>query len=143
MTLHLLKLCVGIDSLSDLADWQAKRLQEMARAKKKPELIHITRHMPKRKEEVLNGGSLYWVIKGWISARQRLLDLRPVDRDGSAHCGLVYDPTLMPVQLRPYRAFQGWRYLPAQDAPPDQPHGTVDAEMPEALKRELSSLGLL
>ncbi len=143
MTLHLLKLCVGIDSLSELAAWQSKRVQDMTRAKKKPELIHITRHMPKRKVEVLDGGSLYWVIKGWICARQRLLDLRPVDRDGIAHCGLVYDPVLVPVQLRPHRAFQGWRYLPSEDAPPDQALGSMAAELPEALKRELSSLGLL
>jgi hypothetical protein len=143
MTVHLLKLCVGIETLSELVAWQEKRLKEKARRKQTPELIHITRHMPKRAAEVLDGGSLYWVIKGWICARQTLLDLRPLVRDGIAHCGLVYDPELVPVQLRPHRAFQGWRYLDAKDAPPDLVPGSTAAELPEELKRELSSLGLL
>jgi len=66
MTLHLLKLCVGIGTLSDLAAWQTKCLKDRVRLKQKPELIQDTRNMPKRRAELLDGGSLYWVIKGWI-----------------------------------------------------------------------------
>jgi hypothetical protein len=143
MPLHLLKLAVGIETLADLAAWQTSRLAEMVRAKQKPELIHVTRHMPKRSAELLQAGSLYWVIKGWICARQKLTELRPVMRDGIAHCGIVYEAELVPVALRPHRAFQGWRYLESKDAPPDQTQWDGNVELPEALKRELSSLGLL
>ena len=143
MTLHLLKLAVGIETLSDLAAWQEQRLADMVAAKQKPELIHITRHTPKRAAEVRNGGSLYWVVKGWICARQRLVELRPVARDGVAQCALVYDPELIPVALRAHRAFQGWRYLDDKDAPPDQMRGSNDPALPDDLKRELSALGLV
>jgi len=143
MTLHLLKLCVGIGTLSDLAAWQTKCLKDRVRLKQKPELVQDTRNMPKRRAELLDGGSLYWVIKGWICARQSLLDLRQITREGVTQCGLVLDPELVPVQLRPCRAFQGWRYLEAKDAPPDQTQASTEAELPEELKRELSALGLL
>src|ERR1700754_759925 len=76
MPLHIIKLCVGCDSLAELADWQKKRLKEKRAKGQKPELVHITRMTPKRADEVLDGGSLYWVVKGQIMARQRLLDLR-------------------------------------------------------------------
>jgi hypothetical protein len=143
MPLHLIKLCVGIDSLSELADWQAQRLKEMKRNRQKPELVHITRQTPKRATEILNGGSLYWVIKGWISARQRLLELRPLMRDGVPHCGFVYDPELVAVQPRARRAFQGWRYFESAEAPPDAAHWHGGTDLPEELRRELTSLGLL
>src|SRR6185437_437417 len=117
--LHLIKLCVGVDTLQELADWQKKRLKEKRAKGQKPELIHITRQTPKRAQELLAGGSLYWVIKGQSSARQTLLELREVTRNGIPHCGLVYDRKLVPVRPRPRRAFQGWRYLEAKDAPPD------------------------
>ncbi len=110
---------------------------------RQPELIHITRHRPKRAAELLDGGSLYWVIKGFICARQRLIEFRPLVRDGIAQCGLVYDPELVPVALRPHRAFQGWRYLDEKDAPPDQARRGNDSALPEELKRALSALGLL
>src|ERR1700759_4950092 len=117
--LHLIKLCVGVDSLQELADWQKKRLKEKRAKGQKPELIHITRQTPKRADEVLDGGSLYWVIKGQIMARQRLLELRDVTKNGVPHCGLVYAKARVPVRPRPRRAFQGWRYFEAKDAPPD------------------------
>ena len=90
MTVHLIKLCVGLDTLSDLAAWQAGRLAALSRDGRSPELIHVTRQTPKRALEVLDGGSLYWVIGGWIAARQKMLELRPVEKDGVRHCGLVY-----------------------------------------------------
>jgi len=143
MALHIIKLCVGCDSLSDLQDWQKQRLKEKRAKGQKPELVHVTRMMPKRAEEVLDGGSLYWVIKGQIAARQKLLALREVKKNGIPHCGLVYDKTLVPVVARPRRAFQGWRYLEDKDAPPDLARTKGAKGLPEKLQRELAVLGLL
>jgi hypothetical protein len=141
--LHLIKLCVGVESLEELARWQKKRLQDKKKKGQKPELIHITRQTPKRAAELLDGGSLYWVIKGQIAARQRLIALRPMMREGVPHCGLVYDKKLMPVMRRPRAAFQGWRYFDPKDAPADI--GTLKGAkgLPEAMQQELSALGLL
>lgn len=143
MPLHLLKLCVGVDSVSDLEAWIRHKLK--ARHKQGPqEHVHTTRMMPKRSAELLAGGSLYWVIRGEISCRQRLLAIRPVvDRDGVRRCALVLEPSVTLVEPRPYRAFQGWRYLAAKDAPADLGGGGTGADLPEALRRELSQLGLL
>ncbi|MBN9531746.1 MAG: DUF1489 domain-containing protein [Alphaproteobacteria bacterium] len=144
MTLHLIKLCVGADSVEDLAQWQMGRIREQKkRGKKKPELVHVTRMMPKRADDLLDGGSLYWVIKGQIAVRQKLLELRSVVRDGTPHCGIVYDAKLVPVARRMHRPFQGWRYLKPEDAPPDVRGGKGGDGLPEALKAELVSLGLL
>lgn len=141
MTVHLIKLCVGADSISDLHAWQKQRLAEKKRAGEPQELMHITRHMPKRADEVLDGGSLYWVIKGWICARQTLVELRPITYNGTPHCGLIYDKELIRVVPRAHRPFQGWRYFDPQSAPKDLAKNTED--MPEALQRELATLGLL
>jgi hypothetical protein len=141
--LHLIKLCVGCESLIDLAQSQKKRLQQKRAKGQKPELIHITRMTPRRAEEILNGGSLFWVIKGQIAARQTLLAFREVKKNGVRHCGLVYDKELVPVVARPRRAFQGWRYLEDSDAPPDLARIKGAKGLPEALQRELAALGLL
>ncbi len=143
MTVHLIKLSVGPEKLSDLTDWQAKRLKELKRAGKKPELMHITRHMPKRAEEVLDGGSIYWVIKGWLVARQKLLELRPITYDGTPHCGLIYDAEMVRVVPRKHRPFQGWRYFDVKDAPRDLSKNSGEADVPEEMRRELAELGLL
>ena len=143
MTVHLIKLCVGLDTLYDLAAWQAQRLEACGREKRSPELIHVTRQTPKRALEVLDGGSLYWVIGGWIAARQKMLELRPVVKNGVPHCGLVYAPELIAVEPRPRRPFQGWRYFDPKDAPPDLAKQSGGDAMPEAMRRELISLGLL
>lgn len=143
MTLHLIKLCVGVETLDDLARWQTERLAEL-KAKKKPlELVHVTRQTPKRVDELLDGGSLYWVIKGQIAARQALVALRPLVRDGIPHCAIVYEPKLVATVRRAHRPFQGWRYLPAPDAPPDARDLKGASGIPEALKAELAELGLL
>jgi hypothetical protein len=144
MTLHILKLCVGVETVEELAQWQAGRIRDQKkRGVKKPELVHVTRMTPKRKDEVLDGGSLYWVIKGQIAARQVLLDLRAVTKNGTPHCGLVYAPALVPVQRRAHRAFQGWRYFDPKDAPPDARGAKGLEKLPEKLQRELVELGLL
>ena len=141
MTVHLIKLSVGPDSLSDLVEWQTERLKELHRARKTPELMHVTRNMPKRAAEVLDGGSIYWVIKGWLCARQRMLELRPLERDGVPHCGLIYDPQMIRVVPRRHRAFQGWRYFDPKDAPRDLTPGSE--ELSDEMRKELAELGLL
>ena len=134
MTLHLLKLCVGADTIADLEAFQATR--------RKPP-FHVTRMVPRRSEDLLDGGSLYWVINGQIAARQALSAIEPfTDGDGIGRCCLVLDATIVRVMPRPFRAFQGWRYLQPKDCPPDL--ASQDAgEMPESLRIELAALGLL
>lgn len=143
MTLHIIKLSVGTDSLADLAEWQAGRLAALRAAGKVPEMVHVTRQMPKRAADVLDGGSIYWVVKGFIIARQKMLELRPLEVNGVPHCGLVYDAELIPVRNHPRRAFQGWRYLDPKDAPPDAAEGSGHDELPEHIRKELRALGLI
>ena len=144
MTLHLIKLCVGAESLESLAQWQKGRLAELKKKGRKPELIHVTRQTPKRAAELLDGGSLYWVIKGLIAVRQRFVDIRPVrSKDGIPRCGLVYDSELVPTLRRAHRPFQGWRYLKPSDAPQDARGLKGGKGLPEALRAELAELGLL
>ena len=120
MPLHILKLCVGCDSIEDLEGWIAHRLKEARRAGRKPEHKHTTRMVPKRVEEILDGGSLYWVIRGNVQVRQRIIEIRPfVDKEGIWRCHLVLDPKTVPTEWQPRRAFQGWRYLKPEDAPRD------------------------
>ena len=145
MTLHLLKLCVGCDTVQDLAVWQAERLKSLKRARKVAELCHRTLQAPRRREEVLDGGSLYWVIKGYVLVRQRVLDLRP-DRkdDGTACCGIVLDPELVLTRSHPRRAFQGWRYLEPSDAPRDlQAYDAAADDMPRGMREDLRELRLI
>ena len=143
MTLHLIKLCVGCDSVKDLEDWiREKRRRTRG---KRTEHLHRTRMVPKRAEELLDGGSLFWVIRGEIMCRQRLIAVRPfVDKEGVGRCNLVLDPKVVPVAPRPYRAFQGWRYLEPKDTPRDLDRAAPGLRhMPEAMRRELRELGLL
>jgi hypothetical protein len=145
MALHLIKLCVGEDSVRDLEDWIKQRLKEKRKRGEKPEHIHRTRMVPKRADELVDGGSLFWVIRGEIACRQRIRDVRPYrDKDGIGRCGLVLDPKVVLVAPRPFRAFQGWRYLAAKDAPLDLDAAAPGAAaMPEKLRRELRELGLM
>ena len=145
MTLHLVKLCVGADSLDDLRQWMAARIAEARRRRAPLRHAHVTRMTPKRATEILDGGSLYWVIKGQIGARQRLVGIEPfVDSQGIGRCRLWLDGAVVAVAPRPMRAFQGWRYFDAKSAPPDIDETQPGfAAMPEALRRELAGLGLL
>jgi len=145
MPLHLIKLCVGADSLDDLRQWMAARMAEAARRGAPARHAHVTRMAPKRAEAILDGGSLYWVIKGQIAARQRIVAIEPfMDGDGIRRCKLWLDGAVVAVAPRPMRAFQGWRYYEAKDAPPDLDETQPGlAEMPEKLRRELAGLGLL
>jgi hypothetical protein len=143
LALHLIKLCVGCDSVKELEAWIKARLK--ARKTRAREHIHTTRMAPKRADELLDGGSLYWVIRGQVMCREKLIAVRPfVDKDGIGRCRLVLQPKVILVTPRPYRAFQGWRYLTAADAPPDLDRAAPGAaDMPETLRRELRDLGLL
>jgi len=140
--LHLIKLCVGVEKIEDLAHWQKKRAAERKKKGGIGDVLHITRMTPKRADELLAGGSLYWVIKGQIAVRQRLTALRPVTREGVPHCALVLDKQLVPTVRRRHRAFQGWRYLDPKDAPRDLRRADKSA-LPEELHAELTELGLL
>lgn len=145
MPLHLLKLCVGAESIRDLEEWIEERMIQFRRLGQPQEQFHTTRMAPRRLDELVDGGSLYWVIKGQISARQRLTAIRRfTDHDGIGRCHLVLEPLVVPVAPRPCRPFQGWRYLADKDKPADLgARGEDFAAMPEALRRELAELGLL
>jgi hypothetical protein len=145
MPLHIIKLAVGCESVKELKGWVAERI---ARARQKglpPHHIHVTRMVPKRDAELLAGGSIYWVIKGEIAAREKLLAIEPFrDSDGIGRCRLVLQPKVIAVSPRPMRPFQGWRYLADKDAPADLGKAAASiAAMPEPLRRELRDLGLL
>ena len=138
MPLHLLKLCVGVPDLDHMLNWitQVKAGRDTA--------DHTTRMFPKRREEILNGGSLYWVIRGMVQCRQPIAGLVAVTGDdGIGRCRIDFEPVIVPVRPVPRRAFQGWRYLDAADAPPDLKPGQRLDTLPEKMRRELMELGLL
>lgn len=150
MTVHLIKLCVGVSDVAHLVE-EHERLAKKALKRNKPvEDSHWTRMFPKRADEVTGGGSLYWVIKGVIRVRHRILRLDEVaDADGQQYCAIVYDPKVILVEPRPRRAFQGWRYLETDDAPRDLPNqrqamsnALAETDMPQKMLAELRELGL-
>ncbi|MEL6170239.1 MAG: DUF1489 domain-containing protein [Pseudomonadota bacterium] len=138
--LNLLKLCVGAEKVEDLLHWQRQ-----ARAKGPDGLPrHVTRMWPKRADELLDGGSLYWVFKGVILARQPILRLDEVrGADGIPRCGIVLDPEIRRTEAVPKRPFQGWRYLAGSDAPRDLPEGrTLEPGVPPKLLAALAEIGV-
>ncbi len=153
MSVHLIKMCVGVESVAHLAQLQAARLLKAAdEGSGTPRLCHYTRHMPRRAPELMAGGSLYWVIKGFVRVRQRLVAIergvRPQTHQGGTQegrpvCALVLDPGLVGTRPKATRAFQGWRYLDAQDAPPDLDPAADPGGLPMEMAEELRSLGLL
>lgn len=144
MALHLLKLCVGCESVEDLEGWIFERLAEKKCNGLPLEQYHTTRMVPKRVDELLAGGSLYWIIKGGVQCRQSILDVRPfTDSEGIGRCHLVLANEVIRTQWQPRRPFQGWRYLQAADAPGDLAAAGAVEEMPPALQKELAELGLL
>src|SRR3954471_11729908 len=145
MPLHLVKLAVGCESVKVLKSAVAERALKAKQDGRPRHHIHITRMVPKRIDELLAGGSLYWVIRGEIAAREKLIAVEPFrDRDGIGRCRLVMQPKVIAVSPRPMRAFQGWRYFAEQDVPPDLGKAAAGvAAMPEPLRRELRDLGLL
>lgn len=146
MTLHMIKLCVGAVTIDDLADWQTGRMAARKKAGHKPLPYHTTFQSPKKQAELLDGGSLYWVMKSLITVRQRFVGFEDGQKDdGSPCCFLILDPKLIAVRPVPRRAFQGWRYLLPDDAPADLKRGDANtiAEMPPKMRKELADLGLI
>lgn len=145
MALNLLKLCVGVSAVEELQAWIDYRIDEKRKRGVEAIQAHTTRMIPKRAEELLDGGSLYWVIKGNIQVRQMLVDIRPfTDQQGIKRCDLVLEPRLIMTEWQPRRAFQGWRYLKQDDAPADMGTGGAGIQaLPPQLRLELSELGLL
>jgi hypothetical protein len=146
MTVHLIKLCVGVDTVAELEDWVKERARASRKRSGKVRLEHVTRTMPKRRDEVLEGGSLYWVIKGFVQVRQPIIGLEPRrGKDGIERCAICFAPKLVTVMPHPHRAFQGWRYLEPKDAPGDLGASSVKSreDLPPELLLELRSLGIL
>ena len=136
MTIHLKKLSVGTASIESLRELQAQRIANVGR------LVHITRNRPRRAEELLDGGSIYWIIKGVMTARQVILDFVEAQRaDGSPACGIVLSPKIVTVAPTRMRIFQGWRYLEVADAPVDI-WTDDDENMPSEFVAELRELGI-
>jgi hypothetical protein len=137
MALHLIKLCVGVDSVEDLQGWR-----DRAYGRNRPS-VHTTRMTPKRRDEVLDGGSLYWVIKRVVQVRQTILDLEEfTDSGGIKRCRIHLDGELVRTAPSPRRAFQGWRYLKAEDAPADLGEGATGGEdLPDDLRLKLIEMG--
>jgi hypothetical protein len=139
--LHLTKLAVGVRDIEHLRDLQAVRIREQ------PPLRHRTRNFPRRRSEVIDGGSMFWVIGGTMMARQRVLDIIEDQRDDLTACAsFILDPELVPLSGRPTRPFQGWRYLDPDAAPADMPAmgAIVGLEaLPASLRHELRALCLL
>ena len=134
MPLHLIKLCVGVAKVETL----------QRRVGKGQWLTVHTRHAPKRADEILDGGSLYWVFKGVVLARMPIADIRTIEDGARRRCEIILAPEVIRTEGQPRRAFQGWRYLDAADAPPDA-KGVTDQpdDMPPGMREELRELRLI
>jgi hypothetical protein len=134
VTLHLVKLCVGAATPEDLAAWRASR-----RAAGHRPIVH-TRQTPKRADDVLDGGSLYWVFKGVILIRQPVLAIETIGEGAQRRCEILLDEAMIPTAPHPRRAFQGWRYLEPKDAPADFGEA-ASGDFPTDLARRLREAG--
>jgi len=140
--LHLIKLAVGVDTVDELKAYQKKRYKKLDNGQKV--FVHVTRNTPRRSEELLAGGSLFWVIKGYIRAHQKILGLEKLVINDIPHCGIVLASDIIKTVSQPQRAFQGWRYLAPNKSPKDLGDDEDDiSDMPERMRRELKELGLL
>jgi hypothetical protein len=144
MPVHLLKISVGIDDVDHLRRVQLARLEQAAANGLGPRLWHRTRHRPKRADEVLAGGSIYWIVKRFVQVRQRIVGLEPVvGDDGIERCDILLDPKLIRTVPQPRRPHQGWRYLDPDDAPRDLGKDKATGEISDGLAIELRELGLI
>ncbi|URK19172.1 DUF1489 domain-containing protein [Thalassospira sp. GO-4] len=138
MPLHIIKLSVGTETPEGLREWQTWFQSAYGR------VFHTTRMTPKRRDEILNGGSIYWVFKGAIRCRQRVIDLEEfTNEEGVKYCRIVLDPELIDTRPYPHRAFQGWRYLTEDKCPPDDKQGGGSEALPDDMADELRDLGLI
>ncbi len=144
MTIHLVKIAVGIKSIDDLKEVQVERIRRAKELGDATKLRHLTRNTPRRRNDVLENGSIYWIIKGYIRARQRIIGLdQVVGKNGKSRCALVLDPLLIKTVLMPHKPIQGWRYMDAQAVPNDLIEGEIESSLPLSMAEELRSLGLL
>jgi len=141
MTLHLQKLSVGTESIQTLTDWQSHVVSRRVEQGLSPHHVHVTRMFPKRREELLHEGSIYWVIKGHIICRNRIVDLQETTKNDRRACAILMAPELIPVMPVPRRPFQGWRYLQASDAPADLKEAGNVADLPANFKAKLIEIG--
>jgi hypothetical protein len=145
MTVNLIKMSVGIEDINHLKRKQKQQISKALSSIGEPELVHITRNTPRRAAELLQGGSIYWVIKRYIRVRQLIKDIRQIDGvKGKKSCVLVLKPELIRTEIIKFRAFQGWRYLSVDDVPVDLSVSSISGDnIPEHLVDELKILGLL
>ena len=142
--LNLVKLCVGADTVDDLVQWQDQRSADRRARGEDPRPRHVIRMWPRRADELLDGGSLYWVFRGAVLARQQIEDLQEViDEQGIRRCAIVMSPKIIHVETRPRRPFQGWRYLTGDDAPPDLDGPVADVGLPVELALALNDIGVV
>ena len=139
-TVHLIKLSVGSESVEQMQGWQRHRSNQRVNGS----YYHLTRMWPKRAEELLDGGSIYWVIQGVVLARQRITALEEMKgADGVRRCALFLDPEIIRTEAMTKRPFQGWRYLKPEDAPRDlAPGRTASDALPPSLEAALSEIGV-
>lgn len=140
--MHIIKLCVGITSVDELIDWRSER-QAQGLGRSDGLNVHRTRMMPRRADEIVGTGSLYWVIAGAVRCRQAIVALEPnTDGEGRSCCDILLDPEIVRTAPYPRRPFQGWRYLEPRDAPTDLGRGQDDLP-PEGMAEELAKFGLI
>ncbi len=141
MTVHILKLCVGIETIDHLVE--VRKGRENLLPDGRPYHYHITRSFPKRAEEILDGGSIYWVIKGFILVRQRIIGLERIKTDNGSKCKFIMNTELIRTESQPRRPHQGWRYLETSDVPKDSQAGQSVENLPQNLSSELRKMGLI
>lgn len=142
MTVHLQKLSVGTESIVTLQEWQNSVVQRRLKKGLTPHHQHVTRMFPKQKEALLDGGSIYWVIKGLVQCRNEIVNLEETQtRDGRKACAILMNSEIIPVVPTPKRPFQGWRYLKVQDAPADLNELAGANDLPPELRAKLANLG--
>lgn len=145
MALNLIKLCVGVETVEQLSESIERRSMMMIAASQPVEIVHTTRMTPKRADEIIGKGSLYWVIKSRVQCRQEIIDLHVwKDGEGISRCDIVMKPELILTAHQPKRPFQGWRYFKGEDVPRDLTKGeSAISDMPEEMRAQLAGLGLL
>ncbi len=144
MAVHILRRAFHIDSVDDLVSIQRKLVEDERAAGRPPWLYQRMRSTPTRQAEIVDGGSIYWVIKGYVRARQRIMEIEPrMDSEGRKRCFLRLDPNVVHTELRPLKPRRGWRYLKEEEAPPDHAEAIDGEEIPSEMAAELRELGLL
>ncbi|MFL2801476.1 MAG: DUF1489 family protein [Paracoccaceae bacterium] len=140
---NLIKLCVGNQNVSDLYNSQKNRIIHHEKSDL-PATFFITRMRPKRENEILNGGSVFWVFKGLILARQKIIGFEDfVSKDTIKRCKIILDRKIILTDTHQKKPFQGWRYFKEQDAPKDREIFSEDKlQLPLKIEKELSEIGI-